>query len=80
MINNFCLTYILLPTHTCITVVYLQKSARQLQLLTNDLFRLEDKIDELNKQGALSNIILLKREPLGTDTPQNETDVTQSEG
>ena len=52
----------------CITVVYLQKSARQLQLLTNDLFRLEDKIDELNKQGALSNIILLKREPLGTDT------------
>ena len=64
----------------CITVVYLQKSARQLQLLTNDLFRLEDKIDELNKQGALSNIILLKREPLGTDTPQNETDVTQSKG
>ena len=58
----------------------MQKSARQLQLLTNDLFRLEDKIDELNKQGALSNIILLKREPLGTDTPQNETVVTQSEG
>ena len=63
----------------CITVVYFQKSARQLQLLTNDLFRLEDKIDELNKQGALSIIMLLKPGPLRTDTPPNETDVTQSE-
>ena len=36
----------------CISVVYLQKSARQLQLLTNDLFRLEDKIDELNNIGV----------------------------
>ena len=63
----------------CISVVYLQKSARQLQLLTNDLFRLEDKIDELNKQGALSNIILLKHEPAGADTPQNETDETKLE-
>jgi len=46
----------------------LKKSARQLQLLTNDLFRLEDKVDELNKQNVLSNIVI-KRQSAASEDP-----------
>lgn len=37
-------------------------------MLTNDLFRLEDKVDELNKQNVLSNIII-KRQSAASEDP-----------